>query len=251
MTPFLQDTGDPQLVLGSDPGQDHPVAIQHRAQGIVICWQLRAGRDQRVRPGQPDQPGDRAGGGRVIAGDHGQPDPGPLAGGDRVAHVIAGRVLQSDQARRNLRRHPGTFRAHHVAICPEAMRIGAVSTAGHKACRVCPPWSGAPVHRTRPAGRLTPSHEPPHGRASQALARRHRPKCACRNPAPSCYRRPGRPDPPWPGLNVSHPPGVGGGGEGACPAPPQSWTSPAGHGSHLSALLRRRRLRVAHPAGRR
>src|SRR6185503_12321448 len=58
--------------------------------------------------------------------------------------------------------------------------------------------------------------------------RHRRPKCPCWDPAPSCYRRPGRPDPPWPGLNVSLPPGVGGGGEGACPVPPQSWTSPGG-----------------------
>ena len=49
---------------------------------------------------------------------------------------------------------PGTFRAHCIAIHPETMRSGAITTAGKEAFRVCLYWSRAPMHRTRPTGRL-------------------------------------------------------------------------------------------------
>ena len=47
---------------------------------------------------------------------------------------------------------PGTFRAHHIASCPEPLRIAEISAAGQTTCTVRSPWSDRRLHKTRPTG---------------------------------------------------------------------------------------------------
>src|SRR6185437_12123432 len=49
----------------------------------------------------------------------------------------------------------GTFRAHCVAICPEAMRIAEISAAGQTLRMTRSPSSEKRLHQTRSTGRLT------------------------------------------------------------------------------------------------
>ena len=71
------------------------------------------------------------------------------------------------------------------------------------------------------------AHEPPHGRASPGVCAPPSSEMRLPEPRPvllSSSRLPG----PALARAQRSPPGVGGGGEGACPASPQSWTSPGG-----------------------
>jgi hypothetical protein len=71
---------------------------------------------------------------------------------------LAGRNAGRTGHRQPAAKRSGTFRAHHVAICPELMRTAEISAAGQTVCVARSSWSERRLHRTRPTGRLTPLH---------------------------------------------------------------------------------------------
>jgi len=91
---------DALLVLGPDPGEHHlgmgselglELGGAHRLELLPADHAgIRAGDDA-------DQSGDGLGGYPVVAGDHGDPDAGLAAGGNRVDNARAGRVHHGHQ----------------------------------------------------------------------------------------------------------------------------------------------------------
>lgn len=118
---------------------------------------------------------------------------------------------------------------------------GCVASVCSRPAKVPIRWSSAAV---APSPSLSSA-------SAVALAHHHRRKMAFLESCSSLlsWLQSLRPVLAW--LNVYPPSGVGDGGEGACPVPPQSWTSPGGPRSHL--FLHNSGAgdhRVAHPAGR-
>ena len=112
----LQRAGDAQLVLGRDPGEHDAVAVEQRAEQLLVVGQVRAlERPGRPASRRPDLGGDRASRRRVVAGDHRDPDAG-AAGRRRCAVGTLGRGGSSRPSRPSSSRSSSAVVAELVAV---------------------------------------------------------------------------------------------------------------------------------------
>jgi len=81
VSPGAKGPRDSQLVLWRDSRHDDAVMVQRRLEHVVVGWQLRPDENGGLRVAQSHGIGDGGCCRRVVAGDHGDPDAGPAAGG--------------------------------------------------------------------------------------------------------------------------------------------------------------------------
>jgi hypothetical protein len=107
-----QGAGDAQLVLERDSGDHGPVAIDDRAEHLLVIGQVGADHDRAVKQQQPLSLGDRGGGGWVVAGHHRQSHTGAAAGGHGLGRILPWRVGEPDKTQQlpHCRRRSGAAR---------------------------------------------------------------------------------------------------------------------------------------------
>ena len=156
--PRPQGPGDAQLVLRGDPGDHDAVVVEEGAEDPVVVGQVGpdAGRDRLGRR-RPTSVGDGGGRRRVVAGHHRHADAGPAAGGERLADVVARRVLER-------RRRPSSRRPRS-ASCGDARQGRSTGRARRW------PAPAAPARSARRPRRWPPRPSPHSGqhRVGRAL----------------------------------------------------------------------------------
>jgi hypothetical protein len=91
----LQRLGDAELLFGGDAGQHRHTAPHQVGQGVVAGGEL--GPEHHRAVAQARLGGHSSRGGRMVAGDHDHPDPGPPAAGDCLGDLEPNWVGHPDQ----------------------------------------------------------------------------------------------------------------------------------------------------------